>query len=218
MEKEFWLERWEREEIGFHEGQVNAYLMQFWQALHLPAGSAVFVPLCGKSADMKWLSGQGHAVIGVEVSQIAVEAFFKENGLVATHLNLENFKVYVADAIRILCGDFFDLSGNDLRAVKAVYDRASMIALPPEMRKRYVKHLFSVLPPASQILLVAIDYPQAEMQGPPFSFATEELEALCGEHADIRKLANFDVLAQNPRFQKRGLTRLYESIYLLTLR
>lgn len=218
MEKDFWLERWEREEIGFHEGEVNAYLARFWHQLQLAQGSVVFVPLCGKSADMQWLREQGHAVTGVELSDIAAQAFFKENGYTAHSSSSGKFRHYEANDIRILCGDFFDLSRDDLAKAGVVYDRASMVALPPEMRKRYVKHLVNILPPAAQILLVTFDYPQSEMSGPPFAVSAGEVEALYSEHADIQLLMQKDVLAENPRFKKRGLTRLQESIYLLTLK
>lgn len=218
MKKDFWLERWEREETGFHDNAVNAYLAQYWHELHLAQGGAVFVPLCGKSVDMQWLRGQGHPVFGVELSGIAAQAFFKENGYTPNYLHSGKFTRYEANDIRILCGDFFDLSRDDLPTVSAVYDRAAMVALPPEVRERYVKQLVSMLPPATQILLITFDYPQTEMQGPPFALSPAEVEALYSEHAEIRLLAQRDVLAENPRFQKRGLSRLQESIYLLTLR
>lgn len=218
MKKDFWLERWEREAIGFHQNEINPYLCEYWQELHLARGSMVFVPLCGKSQDMLWLRKQGHQVMGVELSNIAVQAFFKENGYTPHHVTRGKFAHFEADGIRILCGDFFDLSKDDLAKVGAVYDRASLIALPPEMRERYVRHLASILPPAMQILLITVDYPQPEMQGPPFSVSSGEVEALYREHAEVRLLAQLDVLAQNPRFQERGLSRLQESIFLLTLR
>ena len=218
MKKYFWLERWEREEIGFHENEANVYLTQYWHELHLAQGSAVFVPLCGKSVDMRWLREQGYPVLGVELSSVAAQAFFKENGYTRNYLANEKFERYEANDIRILCGDFFDLSRGDLASVSAVYDRAAMVALPPEMREQYVKHLVSILPPAAQILLITFDYPQPEMQGPPFAVSAEEVELLYREHADIRLLGKMDVLAKNPRFQKRGLTRLQESIYLLALK
>lgn len=217
MKKEFWLERWAREETGFHENEVNAYLIQYWHELHLAHDSTVFVPLCGKSADLQWLRGQGHPVLGIELSGIAVQAFFRENGYLPKVLHSEKFERYEANGIRTLCGDFFDLGPEDMAGVKAVYDRAAMVALPLEMRERYVKHLLDILPHAAQILLVTFDYPQAEMQGPPFALSAEEVTALYREHAEIRLLEQIDVLAQNPRFQKRGLTRLQESIYLLSL-
>ena len=218
MKKYFWLERWEREEIGFHQNEVNPYLCEYWQELHLAHDSVVFVPLCGKSRDMLWLREQGHQVLGVELSNIAVQAFFKENGYTPHHVTRGKFEHCEADGIRILCGDFFDFSKDDLAKVSAVYDRASLIALPPEMRERYVRHLASILPPATQILLITVDYPQSEMPGPPFSVFPGEVEALYREHAEVRLLAQMDVLAQNPRFQQRGLSRLQENIFLLTLR
>lgn len=218
MKKDFWLERWEREEIGFHQGEVNSHLRQYWQELHPTSGGEVFVPLCGKSIDMLWLRRQGHSVLGVELSDIAVQAFFAENGYTTHRVAHEKFNVCEADNIRILCGDFFDLSKDDVAKVKAVYDRASLVALPPDMRERYANHLVSILPSATKILLITFDYSQAEMSGPPFAVSADEVKALYSKHAEVRLLAELDVLAQNPRFQERGLSRLQENIFLLTTR
>src|SRR5512135_332619 len=157
MDKDFWLERWEREEIGFHQNETNPYLSQYWQDLPLAPGSKVFVPLCGKSLDMLWLRKQGHPVLGVELSPLAVEAFFKENGYTPDHDSSHKFESCEADGIRILCGDFFNLEQDDLAQVGAVYDRASLVALPPAMRERYARHLASILPGGTQILLITFD-------------------------------------------------------------
>jgi thiopurine S-methyltransferase len=217
MEKEFWLERWERQEIGFHQDEVNPYLRQYWQELHVPHDGTVFVPLCGKSRDMLWLREQGHTVLGVELSPIAVHAFFEENDRVPHHAVDGRFDSCEADNIRILCGNFFDLNKDDLANVDVVYDRASLIALPPQMRGRYARHLANILPPTTQILLITVDYPQEEMQGPPFAVSASEVATLYREYAEVHLLAQFDVLPQNPRFQQRGLSCLHENIFLLTL-
>jgi len=218
MEKDFWLERWEKQEIGFHENDINAYLTRYWKELNPPSGSTVFVPLCGKSNDMKWLREQGHPVLGVELSPLAAQAFFRENAYSAKGVKTGHFERYEANGIQIDCGDFFDLSKDDLANVKAVYDRAAMIALPPEMRQRYVQHLVNILPSATQILLVTFDYPQAEMSGPPFAVTPKEVEALYGKYAEINMLSQTDSLPQNPRFKSKGLTRLQESVFIMTLR
>ena len=217
MKNEFWLKRWEREETGFHQGDINPYLRRYWPELNLDGDRTVFVPLCGKSLDILWLRDQGHPVVGVELSAIAVRAFFAENRYMPQHQAQEKFDRCEAGGIRILCGDLFDLGSDDLKDAAAVYDRASLIAFPPEMRERYVRHLAGILPPATQILLVTVDYPQAEMQGPPFSVPAAEVEVLFRDHAVVRMLSQADVLAQNPRFQQRGLSRLRENIFLLTL-
>jgi thiopurine S-methyltransferase len=218
MKNDFWLERWDKEEIGFHQNEFNAYLLQYWQELQLEQNSQVFVPLCGKSHDMIWLQQQGHTVLGIELSSIAVQAFFKEYGHPARHSSHGKLERSEANGISILCGDFFDLSKNDMVNIGAVYDRASLIALPPEMRERYARHLLNILPPATKILLITIDYPQQEMSGPPFAVSAAEVETLYRDHAEVRLLAQSDVLAQNPRFQERGLSRMHENIFLLTLR
>jgi len=218
MNNEFWLKRWEHEEIGFHQNELNPYLREYWSELKLARGSTVFVPLCGKSQDMLWLREQGLDVLGVELSVIAVQAFFRENGYTPQQIASGKFSRFEKSGICILCGDFFDLSKDNLAKVQAVYDRASLIALPPEMRKRYVRHLMNILPVPTQILLITMDYPQQEMQGPPFSISSEEVEALYSEFADVRLLTQMEVLAQTPRFQQRGLSRLRENIFLLTMR
>jgi len=217
MKKEFWLERWDRGEIGFHQDEINPYLIEYWKQLNPASNSMVFVPLCGKSRDMLWLRQQGHSVLGVELSAIAVQAFFKEYGYDPQHFSTGKFDRCEANGIRILCGDFFDLRGEDLINVGAVYDRASLIALPPEMRESYARHLVSILPPGTHILLVTLDYPQAEMQGPPFSVTSLEVELLYREYAEVRLLTQRDELDKNPRFRERGLSRLNENIFLLTL-
>jgi thiopurine S-methyltransferase len=164
---------------------------------------------------MIWLRELGHPVFGVELSDIAVREFFHENGY-ADRLLMEESH-FSADDIRIRCGDFFDLTQDDLKQVKAVYDRASLVALPPSMRDQYVQHLIHILLPATEILLVTFDYPQEQMSGPPFAVSAEDVERLFAPHAEIRLLANLDVLPDNPRFQARGVTRLQENIYLLKL-
>ncbi len=68
--------------IGWHRQSVNSKLIEFYLiVLALQSGDSIFVPLCGKSQDMVYLLEQGFKVIGVEVSQLAIEQFFSENHL-----------------------------------------------------------------------------------------------------------------------------------------
>ncbi|MEA2773553.1 MAG: thiopurine S-methyltransferase, partial [Acetobacteraceae bacterium] len=83
MQPEFWRDRWFRGQIGFHQPAVERYLEEHWADLDTVKGSCVFVPLCGKSLDLLWLRDIGHGVIGVELSDIAVQAFCMENGIPA---------------------------------------------------------------------------------------------------------------------------------------
>ena len=118
MTPEFWHQRWQRGEIGWHSDAVNRHLTEYWPRLGVPAGACVLVPLCGKSLDMLWLAGEGYVVVGVELSEQAVAAFFDENGLNAavTDLAPHPFRRWSVDEITLLVGDFFDLSTETLRA------------------------------------------------------------------------------------------------------
>ncbi len=218
MTHDYWLERWVREETGFHQDEINPYLRQYWPTLQLLPNSEVFVPLCGKSHDMRWLREQGHTVLGVELSPIAVQSFFEENNETPQQITDKKFTRYQANDIGILLGDFFDLSQDDLVQTSAVFDRASIVALPPETRQRYVRHLVNILPPATRILLITFDYPQAEMTGPPFAVSPDEVESLYQSAADIKRLSQQDILAEHTRFRERGISQLQEYVYLCTVR
>jgi len=81
MQPDFWHQRWQDNQIGFHRDAPLPLLLAYWPALGLAAGSQVFVPLCGKSLDMLWLAEQGYRVLGVELSELAIRQFFDERGL-----------------------------------------------------------------------------------------------------------------------------------------
>ncbi|ALG66788.1 thiopurine S-methyltransferase [Beggiatoa leptomitoformis] len=215
MNAEFWHKRWERNQIGFHQTEINTHLQTYWQALNLPKGASVFVPLCGKSLDMLWLLEQGYRVLGIELSKVAVRDFFTENNLTPTVTTYKTFNRWAMDEIEILCGDFFHLTPTELQTCTAIYDRASLVALPPEMRNDYAQQLATLFPTNTQILLVTFEYSQAEMQGPPFAVHADEVTQLYQQHFTIEQVAHTDILNENPRFQKLGVTQMQESVYLL---
>lgn len=218
MDHDFWQSRWAANEIGFHQTEINPHLQNYWPGLHVAANGCVFVPLCGKSRDMLWLAAQGQAVLGVEISPIAVRDFFTDNRLTPTITQDADFTVYRSAEITLLQGDYFALSATQLENVSAVYDRASLIALPPALRSRYARHMAALLRPEIPILLVTLDYPQSEMSGPPFAVSSAEVSSLFAADFVITPLGGQDILAENPGFQARGLTRLHEQAYRLVRR
>lgn len=212
MQPEFWHQRWKDDRIGFHLGQVNPYLVKYWPSLELRSGSRVFVPLCGKSLDMLWLAEQGHEVVGVEISPIAVRAFFEENRLEPVISQQGAFEIWSVDQITLLLGDFFELTPGQLGEVAVVYDRASLIALPAELRPEYVGHLNALCPTAPR-LLITLDYDQSKMDGPPFAVSDEEVRELYADRSSLTCLAAEDVLGDNARFREQGLEYLVESVW-----
>jgi thiopurine S-methyltransferase len=218
MQLDFWHQRWEQNQIGFHSQVVNRYLQRYWSTIKLPLGSRVLVPLCGKTQDMLWLLAQGYQVVGVELSPLAVEQFFLENaGLPSTQKQGE-FNVYAVPGIQIYCGDFFALSFGELGHIDAVYDRAALVALPPEMRIDYTAHLAQFLESDAQILLVTFAYPQPEMAGPPFSVEITEVNTLFSTWCAVDLLTSENSLMHEAHFRERGLSRLDEQVYRLQVR
>jgi thiopurine S-methyltransferase len=214
MDTQFWLSKWTRNEIGFHSLQTSAYLMRHWASLALPNGSKVLVPLCGKSLDMVWLAAQGFTVIGVELSKLAIESFFAEQGLVPVKEQQGALWLYSAGPYHLLQGDFFDVSEAHIQNCIAFYDRAALIALPESMRSAYAKHLSALLP-SGRGLLVTLKYEQDRRAGPPFSVSEQEVQALYGETWNRECLERSDVLAENSKFAAQGITWLEESVYRL---
>lgn len=214
MDPDFWHERWSRNEIGFHQPEGNPLLATHWPTLVIPPDARVLVPLCGKTPDMAWLAARGHSVVGVELSDKAARDFFAEQQLQPAIQRLDGFTVYEAASISVWVGDFFAMPMSALAACTAVYDRASLIALPPTMRRRFAALLAEALPAGSRGLLVALDYAQREMDGPPFSVPEDEIRDLF-KAFDVTCLSRQDALADNERFRQKGLSQLWESAYAL---
>ncbi|MFJ7885315.1 thiopurine S-methyltransferase [Pseudomonas sp. NPDC096917] len=215
MQPEFWHARWERNQIGFHLDKVNAYLQRLWPAIGVEQGSRVLVPLCGKSLDLSWLAANGYEVLGVELSQTAVEQFFREQQIEPRIHQQGAFKVYEAGPITLLCGDFFALTVEDVAQCTGLYDRAAIIALPPQMREAYVQHLSNILAQGCKGLLITLDYDQSLMNGPPFSVPDAEVQRLWSPAWSLETLEQADVLGQEWKFLKSGVTRLDERVYRL---
>jgi thiopurine S-methyltransferase len=215
MDPAFWHDRWENQDIGFHQADVHTLLPAYWPRLELARDAPVFVPLCGKSLDMVWLTQQGHRVIGAELSQRAIDDFFAERRLTPSTRTSGSFTVKSVGPYELWCGDFFDLSRAAVTDVAGVYDRAALIALPPSLRQRYTDTLAALLPPQARILLITLEYEQTQMSGPPFSVPGDQVRALFAANYQLDELECRDVLDGHPHFKQRGLTALQECAYLL---
>jgi len=216
VQPDFWLDRWRTAQIGFHQAAVDRRLKAYWPLLNLPANSPVFVPLCGKSLDLIWLREQGHSVMGVELAPVALESFCMEHGIPARRRVLSDFDVYEADGFTLLCGDYFKLTPAQLGGVSAVYDRAALISWAPAAREAYVKHLTSLTSPGTQTLLIAVEFPPEQMQGPPFPLTPKTIDNLYAGQYSIEELGRHEILELEPRLKARGLTELREVCYRLT--
>jgi thiopurine S-methyltransferase len=190
MHPDFWHQRWADNQIGFHQDAPTPLLLKHWGSLGVAPGAKVFVPLAGKSRDMAWLASQGHRVLGVELSPLAVEQFFAEHGLQPDTRESRYGRHYEAGGIELVVGDAFGLDAELLRDCAAAFDRAALIAL---------------------------EYPQAEREGPPFSVPQDEVQALYEADWRVELRERRPVPPDHPGFVA-GVSRLDTAVYALQRR
>jgi len=202
---EAWIERWQEGRTGWHEDEGNTSLKKHWRA----RGRRVLVPLCGKTRDLVWLADQGNEVIGVELSDLAVRAFFAEQALRFEEFDgdLPGYRA-LDKPITIYCGDYFALTS--LRC-DAHYDRGALIAVLPDLRAAYARHTSALLEPSAEQLVITLEYDQSQVEGPPYSVPPEELLSYWPEL--IRVDAYDDIENGPPKFREAGLEEMIEVIW-----
>ncbi len=211
-----WRTRWSEGRIGFHQSEANPDLAR-WLPRLAPSATRVLVPLCGKSLDLKYLAEHGHEVVGVELVQQAAQAFFDENRIPFTRDDEADHVVYRAGDIELHVDDILRVPSPSLGLLGAVYDRAALIALPPETRPAYAERMKALLPAGCRMLLITLAYDQALVDGPPYSVSDDEVRSLYGDAGALELLeqrAAHDVPA---RFAEQG-AGVSTSVWLLTRR
>jgi thiopurine S-methyltransferase len=208
MNPDFWIGRWERGEIGWHQSEVEPGLVAHLGKL---APTRVLVPLCGKSLDLAWLASQGHEVVGVELSEKGIRAFFEEQKIPFTESTRGQFKAFVAPRLTLLQGDIFDLTPDSLGGpLGAIYDRAALIALPSEVRARYAAHLIKLVKGCWTRdfvqLQIVLERKPHDAGGPPHSVLESEVRSLYGNAYSIELLSR-DLVDESPE------RRVEECIY-----
>lgn len=218
---ERWITAWREGRTAFHQSDVNATLLEHGHRLLDDGPHRVLVPLCGKSVDLSWLAERGHDVIGVELSELAVDALFAEAQR-DPEIVPGDPTLYRSDRLSVFQGDLFALAPEQVRATWCdagcpvrVWDRASMIALPPNLRGAYVDQIRRLAGPGGRILLDTLIYDQVQMPGPPFSVDEGEVRA---RYPDARvEVLDFAPLPIDPRWAQAGVDQLYKSVFLIDL-
>ncbi|HEY1547677.1 MAG TPA: hypothetical protein VGG28_07655 [Kofleriaceae bacterium] len=171
MEPDFWRARWAERKIGFHEGAPNAFLQQHVD--RLAEHHRVIVPMCGKSEDLAFLASRGHAVVGVELVETAVREFFADHGLEPAIERRGEHAIFTAGEVVLIAGDWFAATPALIGATDAFYDRAAMIAMPPERRAAYVAKLRELC--SGPGLAITLEYADGAYAGPPFAIGDAEV-------------------------------------------
>lgn len=192
MYASFWHQKWEKNDIAFHQNEANPLLVKYFGEFSLVEGCRIFIPLCGKTRDIAWLLTNGYRITGAELSKVAIVQLFAELGVEPNISSVGKLEHYSATNIDIFVGDIFDLSGNLLGLVDAIYDRAALVALPKAMRNLYTAHLMKITDKAPQ-LLICYEYDQGMIDGPPFSISNEEVNQHYTDSYELTLIASTNV-------------------------
>ena len=204
----FWHNRWQTQQIGWHRDAYNDLLTKHWKRIGSNNGDQVLVPLCGKSLDMLWFADQGYTVVGLEMVEEAIHAFFEENKLDPQRETMDGHIRHTSEQFTIFEGDVFDLRAG-LTQADAWYDRAAMIAIPPTKREAYVEQIRQLTKPDAVGLLITFAYPQEEMEGPPFSLSDIDVEELFSNGFEVECLERLDLTDE----KDRGLSQVKSSVF-----
>lgn len=206
MKNESWLERWQIGRTGWHEPSGNRNLRTHWQW----SGKKVLVPMCGKTPDLLWLEEQGNEVVGVELSEVAVLAFFAESGLEYERTDGCHQHYRAIDrSISLYCGDYFEFREGSF---DAHYDRGALVALSPELREQYARHTSTLLTEDATQLVITVEYDQDVCGGPPYSIDPDEARRhwpRMRRHASIDDTDNAP-----PKFLEAGLEKMHEVVWV----
>jgi thiopurine S-methyltransferase len=192
MEASFWHQKWEKGDIGFHKSETNPLLVDHFEKLDLAEGGRVFLPLCGKTRDFAWLLACGYRVVGVELSELAIQELFADLSIEPKISRVGELAFYRANDIDIAVGDIFAVSAEMVGHVDAIYDRAALVALPTHMRDNYTSHLMKITNAAPQ-LLICYEYNQQLINGPPFSITAEEVKRHYAATYQLQPIESKDV-------------------------
>lgn len=216
MEISYWQSRWHKGNTGWHMDTVYPPLPTLWKLLDIKSASRVLVPMCGKSLDLYWLTEHSRKVIGVDVSSKAVQAVMQKHSESFSQTTSHNFTIYKSNSLELWKGDFMKLPAEEVTPIDLVYDKASIVALPPEKRPNYAHKIIELCNDSTHILLQTFEYIQEEMTGPPFSVDRKELQQLFGNDFTIQLVHEQSKLEELEPFQQRGLSSyLTEQIFYL---
>ncbi len=211
MQAEFWYNSWEMggTKTSFHLPKVHPYLTKHFPPERL-YGKRILVPLCGKTKDMAYFRQYASHVIGVELVEKAVYGFFQEQSLVYTEKN----DIFEAERLTIICNDLMELTHADIGPIDLIYDRASLVALPMEMRQRYIRKVNELLPIGAQQFVNTLEY-APDLDEPPFSITPTEIASYYGANHVIDHIEQ-PSLPQHRMVEKYDLHFLKEHGFLMT--
>lgn len=218
---EDWSNRWREGRAGWNLDGVHKMLAKhFEKVVNGRTDLKIFVPLCGKAKDMKWMFDQGHRIVGVEYDEQVVRELFVENGLELDKVKeMGGLKLFSSldGRFKVYQGDFFLFKSEyESEPMNGIWDRGSLVAVNVADREKYASIILSVMAPDCRYLLDTLEYDVSEYVGVPHCVTDQDIHGLYHSKCDIERLERRDALVE--RWKKQGLTKFDEKADLITLK
>lgn len=217
-----WEDRWNKSQTQFHVNRTHPMLEKHYTDLTGGNSSLrIFLPLCGKTLDLKWLADKGHDVVGCEGVDLACREFFEEHEIPYTSepLNEINGVVYKATdgrKLTIYRCDYFHLTSDLIGTFDCVWDRGSFAAIGTDKRQEYVNVTIPLLQKNTKYLLDCFLVDNSIFGGPPFNCTESEVTKYFGNKCLSQKIDTRDVFS---KWQESwGIKSFVEEVHMLTLK
>lgn len=222
MKPEDWDYRWGKSQTQFHMPKIHPMLSKHSDTLTGKRKNLrIFLPLCGKAVDLKWLADDGHDVVGLECAEKGCREFFEEQDMPYTTENLTEcegkvFKATTDKKIAIYCCDFFKISSKTLGKFDCIWDRGSFVAIPVTQRKQYSNIITPTMHKDTVYLLDSFLVDNTVFGGPPFNCTEDDIKKAFGSQTDIKKIDERDAFG---KWQESwGLKTFVEELYMLKMK
>lgn len=165
--KSEWEAAWREDRTGWDLGGVTPALPQ-WVAAHPVKGMDVLVPGCGRGYDAHYLSKQGANVVGLDLTQDALDAAR------AAHPK---------STVTWRQGDVTNL--EDSNRYDLIWEYTCLCALDPPQREAYAATLAQALKPGGVLVGLTFHTVPNPETGPPYQIEPSALETLLRANLDL---------------------------------
>jgi SAM-dependent methyltransferase len=175
--KDFWSDRWKKEETSWDMGSVSTPLKEYIDSITNDRNKylKILIPGCGNAYEAEYLNAQGFRnVYVIDFAKEAIEQFTKRvPGFPKGHL---------------ICGDFFEMSEKNF---DLILEQTFFCAINPVMRTRYAEKMFELLSPKGHLVGLLFNDPELgtdpETSGPPFGGDEKLYKAILGPYFTFDK-------------------------------
>lgn len=170
LDRDFWNQRYISDDTGWDIGYVSTPLKAYFDQL-TNKDISILLPGCGNAHEAAYLLQNGFTNLTlVDISPLLVQ-------------NLrENLAPYTGENLKIICADFFEISGSyDL-----IIEQTFFCAIDPALREKYAGKMHALLKPGGK--LAGVLFNRSFEGGPPFGGNMAEYEEIFSGKFDIQAM------------------------------